>query len=312
MGRPGEFPDEDSSTCTEGCTAPYPLTSTIDDAESEIGGDSASILPIPSTGRRLRSRNATSGDGRSQLGIPPVESYHAHMTSLSAQLQANTAAVEARIAAACARGGRSPTDITLVAVTKYAELDWVRGLYDLGYREFGESRPQQLIDRARQLPTDIRWHLIGHLQRNKAASVIPVTQLIHSVDSLRLAQQLSRDAEKLGRSVPVLLEVNVSGEEAKDGFAVDELRTQWETLRELPGLRLDGLMTMAPLSEDAETSRPVFTATRELRDHLQALAAPHPLHRLSMGMSGDFEVGIECGATHIRVGSAIWQGLNAE
>ncbi|OYW20369.1 MAG: YggS family pyridoxal phosphate enzyme [Planctomycetales bacterium 12-60-4] len=199
--------------------------------------------------------------------------------------------------------------MTLVAVTKYAELDWVRGLYDLGLRDFGESRPQQLVERAAQLPADIRWHLIGHLQRNKAAMVLPHVTWLHSVDSVRLARQISTDAGKLSLSARVLLEVNVSGEEAKDGFAPQDLRSAWGELRTLPHVQVDGLMTMAPLSEDVETSRPVFRALKQLGEELQQVPGSPPLPQLSMGMSGDFEVGIEEGATLVRIGSALFEGL---
>lgn len=225
------------------------------------------------------------------------------------QLAANLDAVRQRIAAACRRCERAPADVTLVAVTKYADLDWVRGLYALGLRDFGESRPQQLVERAAQFPADVRWHLIGHLQRNKAALVLPHVVTIHSVDSVRLARQISTDAGKSNLSARVLLEVNVSGEEAKDGFSAQELRAVWSELHALPHLRAEGLMTMAPLSDDMESSRPVFRALRNLRDELLQFPDRSQLSQLSMGMSGDFEVGIEEGATMIRVGSALFEGL---
>jgi hypothetical protein len=228
------------------------------------------------------------------------------MPAFQVLLERNVTRVRATLATACATRGRAPAEVTLVAVTKYAELDWIRGLYDLGLRDFGESRPQQLVERARLFPTDVRWHLIGHLQRNKAALVVPHVHTIHSVDSVRLARQLSRDAESLGRSIRALLEVNVSGEAAKDGFGVDDLRTAFSELFGLPRLEITGLMTMAPLSDDAETSRPVFGRLRELRDELRGT---HPtLVDLSMGMSGDYGVGVEEGATLIRVGTALWEG----
>lgn len=228
------------------------------------------------------------------------------MSALQAILERNVTLVRATLATACATRGRAPAAVTLVAVTKYAELDWIRSLYELGLRDFGESRPQQLVERARLFPTDVRWHLIGHLQRNKAALVLPHVHMIHSVDSVRLARQLSRDAESLGRSIRVLLEVNVSGEAAKDGFGIDDLRTAFSELVGMPRLDITGLMTMAPLSDDAETSRPVFGRLRELRDELRGT---HPtLVDLSMGMSGDYGVGVEEGATLIRVGTALWEG----
>lgn len=200
----------------------------------------------------------------------------------------------------------------MIAVTKYAELSWVQALYDLGVRDFGESRPQQLAQRARELPADVRWHLIGHLQRNKVSLVLPPTHLLHSVDSLRLAKEISREAERTGATPSLLLEVNVSGEASKDGFAPDDLIAQWPLLAELPHLSWNGLMTMAPLDRNAEQARPVFAALRRLREQLGKPSHSHPLKDLSMGMSGDFEVGIEEGATFIRVGSLLFEGLASE
>lgn len=228
----------------------------------------------------------------------------------TAQLARNLASVQQRLAAACERTGRAADEVTLVAVTKYADMQWVRGLYELGVRDFGESRPQQLVSRANELPGDVRWHLIGHLQRNKAALVLPVACLIHSVDSLRLAQQLQRDAEKLQRPARVLIEVNVSGEASKDGFDPADLRRNWLELMRCAHLDIDGLMTMAPLDDDPAAARPVFERLRQLRDELAALPDSPPLPQLSMGMSGDFEVGIETGATIVRVGSLLFENLN--
>lgn len=226
-------------------------------------------------------------------------------------LVANLQSVHARILAACERAGRSPGEITLVAVTKYVDLEAIRGLYDLGVRDFGESRPQQLVARAKELPGDIRWHLIGHLQRNKAATVLPVTAMIHSVDSLRLARQLHADALKQQRSVACLLEVNVSGEASKDGWNPDDLRAACAELAGLSQIHFRGLMTMAPLADDPESARPVFHRLRELRDELGMLPPAMALPDLSMGMSGDFEIGIEAGATIVRVGSALFQNDEA-
>ncbi|MBI1344718.1 YggS family pyridoxal phosphate-dependent enzyme [bacterium] len=224
-------------------------------------------------------------------------------------LQKHLSEVHARMQAACARANRSPGDITLVAVTKYTDLASIRGLYDLGVRDFGESRPQQLAARAAELPADIRWHLIGHLQRNKAAIVLPVTSLIHSVDSLRLARQLQADALKQQRTIACLLEVNVSGEVSKDGWSPDDLRAAWSELVTMSHIEFRGLMTMAPLEGDPEAARPVFHGLRNLRDELIALQPEQTLPELSMGMSGDFEVGIEEGATLVRVGSALFEEL---
>lgn len=225
------------------------------------------------------------------------------------RLQKNLTQLQSRITAACARAKRPADSVTLVAVTKYAQWEWVRGLYDLGLRDFGESRPQQLVERARLLPGDVRWHLIGHLQRNKVALVLPHAWRIHSVDSVRLARQISGDAGKLGQPAAVFLEVNLAGEATKDGFSTDELRQAWPEIAQLPHLSFEGLMGMAPLVDDPKQVRPIFAGLRLLRDELAASREGHPLASLSMGMSGDFEVAIEEGATHVRIGSSLFEGL---
>ena len=226
------------------------------------------------------------------------------------RLSENLRGVRLRMEAACLSANRSINDVTLIAVSKYADLEWVRGLVELGVNDLGEARPQQLISRAAQLPPQIRWHLIGHLQRNKADTVLPVSNLIHSVDSVRLFDHIA----KLGTSLPnrprVLLEVNVSGEASKDGFKVEELMASWPQLSLCSTVEIAGLMTMAPLEENAESARPVFRALRELRDRLRAASEGHiALNELSMGMSGDFEIAIEEGATLIRIGSSLFEGL---
>lgn len=231
-------------------------------------------------------------------------------SSMTARLAENLQRIHARMDAACDRSGRSRTDVKLIAVTKYAELDWVRGLIELGVRELGESRPQQMVSRSRQLTSEIHWHLIGHLQRNKVEMVLPVTSLLHSVDSVRLVEAVAAAGRKQQSLPRVLLEVNVSGEDSKDGFAVEQLLDAWPRILALESVTIDGLMTMAPLSGDREAARPIFRALRELRDRLRDLSGGgSPLPELSMGMSGDFEIGIEEGATLIRVGSSLFEGL---
>ena len=226
------------------------------------------------------------------------------------QLDENLNSIRERIARACLVSGRSVNDVTLVAVTKYAELDWVRELIELGVRDLGEARPQQLVSRVRELPADIYWHLIGHLQRNKAEDILPFTRMIHSVDSVRLFEHLAKLGQKLEKPPKVLLEVNVSGEQSKDGFDPAELLAAWPKLQTCHSLEFSGLMTMAPLGDSAEIARPVFRRLCELRDRLKAESNGHwLLPELSMGMSGDFEVGIEEGATLIRIGSCLFEGL---
>ena len=232
------------------------------------------------------------------------------MTSI---LSDNLRRVRERMESACARAGRASGDVTLVAVTKYADLDSVRALVELGVTNLGEGRPQQLMARAEQLPDHVRWHLIGHLQRNKVESVLPVVAQIHSVDSLRLVEAINNTARKLGLRPRLLLEVNVSGESAKDGFDPTALASDWPAICRLELIAIEGLMTMAPHCTCAEDARPVFRRLRELRDHLSDVSAAAGgrlcLPELSMGMSGDFEVAIEEGATIVRIGSRLFEGL---
>ncbi len=232
-------------------------------------------------------------------------------TEITLTLTKNLDRIRERMNAACDRAGRDPSEVTLIAVTKYAELDWIRGLVDLGLMDLGESRPQQLAERAKRLPPEVRWHQIGHLQRNKVELLLPVVTRIHSVDSLRLINQLATSAEKLNCHPRILLEVNVSREISKDGFAVEDLLAAWPSIVNQGSLSIDGLMTMAPLDEDPTMARSAFRRLRELRDQLRETAAGQLLlPDLSMGMSGDFEIGIEEGATLIRVGSSLFEGLS--
>lgn len=237
-------------------------------------------------------------------------------TRLHDRISANLLSVRQRIAAACERVGRSPDSVRLIAVTKYASADRIRTLARL-HSHFGESRPQQLTERAAALP-GIQWHLIGQLQRNKVRSVLPHVAMIHSADSLRLLQRIESVAEELQRQPAVLLQVNVTGEESKSGFSPSELRQEWAAIRrEYPHLRLQGLMTMAAASADPEDTRACFRDLRNLRDELRASEVSKTtassqqqnlLPHLSMGMSGDFEVAVEEGATLVRIGSLLFEG----
>jgi len=231
-------------------------------------------------------------------------------TPIAPILADNLRRIQKRIEAACQQSSRSASDVTLVAVTKYAELDWVRALVDLGVTDLGESRPQQLAARAAALPKSIHWHLIGHLQRNKVELALPVVTRIHSVDSARLIEAINKESQRRGGCARILLEVNVSGEQSKDGFDPESLLAAWPTICRHDSVQVDGLMTMAPLSETVEDSRPIFRALRELRDRLADLSNGRwTLPELSMGMSGDFEIAIEEGATFVRVGSSLFEGL---
>lgn len=224
------------------------------------------------------------------------------------RLRDNVERVREQMRAACLRSGRDPESVRLVAVTKYAPLEWVRQLPEVGVRVLGESRPQQLVERAPQLSEGVEWHLIGHLQRNKVRSVLPLVELIHSVDSLRLLERIDLIAGELGLRPRVLLELNISGEESKDGFAAHELSQSWGAIRAFPHVQVEGLMTMAALVDNPELARPTFRVLRQYRDELQHQSGSL-LPELSMGMSSDFEVAIEEGATCVRVGSLLFEGL---
>jgi pyridoxal phosphate enzyme (YggS family) len=231
-------------------------------------------------------------------------------------LEANLRAVQKRIAAAAGRAGRDPAEITLVAVSKTQSPQTIRIAYDLGLRDFGENRVGEAEAKVDELPNDITWHMIGHIQSRKAKRVVPLFGVIHSVDSVKLARRLDRLGAERPEPTPVLLEFNVSGEASKYGFNAErwaEDAEQWSTvlaavekILTMSHLRVQGLMTMAPIVTDPEEARPVFIRLRHLRDRL-AEAFPHAeWHHLSMGMTDDFEVAIEEGATLVRVGRAIF------
>ena len=222
-------------------------------------------------------------------------------------LQENYDEVEKKIAAACARSGRSRSEVTLIAVSKTKPADMVRQVYELGQRDFGENKVQELTGKAEILPGDIRWHMIGHLQQNKVKYIVGKVCLIHSVDSLRLAETISREAVKHGCTVPVLIEVNVAGEESKFGVSVEETLPLVEAISVLPGMEIRGLMTIAPFVEDPEDNRPVFRKLRKLSLDIAGKNINNvTMSVLSMGMTGDYEVAVEEGATMVRVGTGIF------
>ena len=231
------------------------------------------------------------------------------MDSVTSRIAANYAGVVERIAAACRRAGRAPSEVRLVAVTKSAEVAWIEALLALGARDLAESRPQRLCERAALVDPSVCWHLIGQLQRNKIRKVLPVAAWIHSVDSLPLLRRIDEIAGELGVRPRLLLEVNVSGEAAKSGFHPGELSEAWPVVAEAKHVEVAGLMTMAPLFDAPEAARPVFAGLRLFRDQLQKLNPSIGLAELSMGMSGDFEVAVEEGATMVRVGSSLFEGL---
>jgi len=213
------------------------------------------------------------------------------------------AAVRGRIAEACRRAERDPGTVTLVAVTKTATPEVAAIAAELGIADMGENRPQELWKKAAVIP--VRWHLIGHLQRNKIDRTVPLVSLIHSVDSERVLEALDAFGRKRGTPVPLLLEVNCSREEAKGGFAPEDLPALGDKLLSLAGVSVRGLMTLAAYSDDPTAARPTFAELRQLRDDLR-IRTGLPLPELSMGMSGDFEVAIELGATFVRIGTTLF------
>jgi pyridoxal phosphate enzyme (YggS family) len=231
-------------------------------------------------------------------------------SELRAALTDRVAAVEERIAAACRRAGRDRAGVALVAVTKTVSPRVAAVLPGLGVADLGESRPQELWKKQAAVPA-ARWHLVGHLQRNKIDKTIPLVVLTHSVDSDRLLSALHEFGTKRGPPVPVLLEVNCSREEAKGGFRPEDVPAVGDRLMSLSGVRVEGLMTMAALHDDPEMCRPTFAELRTLRDELRARTGL-PLPHLSMGMSNDFEVAVGEGATLVRVGTTLFAGLEAE
>lgn len=218
-------------------------------------------------------------------------------------------AIRTRVQAACGRVGRSPESVTLIGVTKTVGHEVAQALVDLGVADLGENRPQELW-RKSDLVSGARWHVIGHLQRNKVERTVGLSSLIHSVDSERLLEAIEAEAKRIGKQTAVLLEVNCSGEEAKHGFTPEAVLAFTSNLKPLHFVRIEGLMTMAALAEDPEAARPAFRRLAGLQKELrQVLGDQHPLNLLSMGMSGDFEVAIEEGATHIRLGTVLVGGL---
>jgi len=217
----------------------------------------------------------------------------------------NLDCVRDQIAAAAEKGSRTSDEIELVAVSKTHDAERVREAIAAGQQLFGESRVQEARGKIPELPSNVRWHFIGHLQKNKIRHALPLFELFHGIDSLDLARDMNRIAAEEGAQPRILLEVNVAGEGTKFGFKPEQLRQDMESLLELPRLSIEGLMTIPPLAPEAEASRPFFVQLRELRDQLQTeFRIKFP--QLSMGMTNDFTVAIEEGATMVRVGTAIF------
>jgi PLP dependent protein len=227
------------------------------------------------------------------------------------KLRSNLSNVRERIAAAAARSGREASAVTLVSVTKRMPMKPIRALFELGEREFGENYPQHLWGRVEALSAlAIRWHLIGHLQVNKAKKTLGMVRLVHSVDSLKLLQAIDALAAEMDEPPGVCLQVNASGESAKHGWLPEAIAADAEAIAACRQVPIVGLMTMAAFGTTAETARPTFALLRSTRDVLRARTGL-ALDQLSMGMSNDFETAVEEGATLVRVGSALFEGVGS-
>lgn len=222
-------------------------------------------------------------------------------------IKENIKEVENQIAAACQESGRAPEEVTLIAVSKTKPVELIREAYEYGCRDFGENKVQELLDKYEVLPKDIRWHMIGHLQRNKVKYIVDKVALIHSVDSLRLAEEISREAVKKDICVNILIEVNVAEEETKFGVTCDEVKPLVHEIAKLPNIRVKGLMTIAPFVENAEENRPIFSKLRKISvDIMDENIDNITMEILSMGMTGDYVVAVSEGAACVRVGTGIF------
>ena len=222
-------------------------------------------------------------------------------------LKENLENVEQKIQAACERSGRDRSEVTLIAVSKTKPAEMVQEAYDLGIRLFGENKVQEIMDKSELLPADIHWHMIGHLQRNKVSQVIGNAVMIHSVDSLRLARQIEAEAAKKEVDVDILLEVNVAREESKYGFMLEEVEDAVMAIKDFPHVHIKGLMTIAPFVDNPEENRGIFKKLFEFAVDIGGKNIDNvTMSVLSMGMTGDYEVAIEEGATMVRVGTGIF------
>ena len=223
----------------------------------------------------------------------------------------NLEQVRKNIDEACRMAGRDPKEVTLIAVSKTKPVSMLKEAYDAGARCFGENKVQEIMDKHPQLPEDIQWHMIGHLQRNKVKYIVDKVSMIHSVDSLRLAQTIEQEAAKHNVCVPVLLEVNVAQEESKFGLKMDEVLPLIETIADFPHIKVQGLMTIAPYVENAEDNRDFFRQLKKLSVDIEAKNINNvSMSVLSMGMTGDYWVAVQEGATMVRVGTGIFGERN--
>ena len=223
----------------------------------------------------------------------------------------NLKQVHENIVKACEAAGRDPKEVTLIAVSKTKPAEMLREAYDAGERVFGENKVQEIMDKYEQLPADIHWHMIGHLQRNKVKYIVDKVSMIHSVDSLRLAQAIEQEAAKKDVCVPILIEVNVAEEESKFGLKMEEVVPLLEEISTYSHIQVQGLMTIAPFVDDPEENREVFRKLRKLSVDIDKKNINNITMRvLSMGMTGDYEVAVQEGATMVRVGTGIFGERN--
>lgn len=219
----------------------------------------------------------------------------------------NVKQTESKITTACRQAGRNPEEVTLIAVSKTKPVSMLQEAYACGCRHFGENKVQELVDKYEQLPKDIIWHMIGHLQRNKVKYILDKAALIHSVDSLRLAEEISQEALKHNLTAHILIEINIAAEESKFGIRAEDAESLIEAVSKLPSIKVEGLMAIAPYVENPEENRQYFVKLRQLSvDITQKNIDNVNMNILSMGMTGDFEVAVEEGATFVRVGTGIF------
>lgn len=222
-------------------------------------------------------------------------------------IKENLEEVREKIRQACQRSGRREEDVTLISVSKTRPVEMLKEAYEAGSRDFGENRVQEIMEKYGQMPEDVRWHMIGHLQKNKVRQVIDKAVLIHSVDTVELAEQIEKDAAKRDLTVDILLEVNVAEEESKFGFRTEEVEAAVMKIKEFPHVHIKGLMTIAPFVSNSEDNREVFKKLYQLYVDIRSKNIDNVnMSVLSMGMTGDYEVAVEEGATMIRVGTGIF------
>lgn len=222
-------------------------------------------------------------------------------------IKENLEEVHERIRQACQKSGRREEEVTLISVSKTKPVEMLKEAYEAGSRDFGENRVQEIMEKYEQMSEDVRWHMIGHLQKNKVRQVIDKAVLIHSVDTVELAEQIEKDAAKRDLTVDILLEVNVAEEESKFGFRTEEVEDAVMKIKELPHVHIKGLMTIAPFVSNSEDNREVFKKLYQLYVDIRSKNIDNVnMSVLSMGMTGDYEVAIEEGATMIRVGTGIF------